>query len=180
MAKIITVPNPILRQKSHPVEGSSEAKSLIKKLKETVISKEGSVTGVGLAAVQIGIPKKVFLAYSKASRKFLGFINPKIIWYSKRVTSGIPDSKNKYEGCLSLSGKWGLVCRSKKIKITYQTETGQSQTRTFSGQIATIIQHEYDHLNGILFIDRILEQKGKIYELVKDEEGEEILKEITI
>lgn len=180
MVKIITFPNPILRKKSHPIIDNNEAESLIKKLKETVINKESAVAGVGLAAVQIGIPKKVFIAYSKASRKFLSFINPEIIWYSKRKTSGVPDSKNKYEGCLSLPGKWGQVFRYKKIKIVYQTQAGQKATRSFSGQIATIIQHEYDHLNGILFIDRILEQKGKLFELASDEEGKEYLKEIAL
>lgn len=179
MVKIITFPNPILRKKSHPIIDNNEAESLIKKLKETVINKESAVAGVGLAAVQIGIPKKVFIAYSKSSKKFLSFINPEIVWYSKRKNTGVPDSKNKYEGCLSLPGKWGLVSRSKKIKIIYQTLGGQKITRSFSDQIATIIQHEYDHLNGILFIDRILEQGGKVYELTKDKEGKEFLKEIT-
>jgi len=179
MAKIITVPNPILRKRSHPVVNNSEAKELVEKLKETVSRKEDAVAGVGLAAVQIGIPKRVFVAYSKSSKKFLSFINPEIVWYSKRKNTGVPDSKNKYEGCLSLPGKWGLVSRSKKIKIIYQTLGGQKITRSFSDQIATIIQHEYDHLDGILFVDRILEQKGKLFELASDEEGKEFLKEIT-
>lgn len=178
MAKFVTVPNPILRKKSHPIADNDEAKELVEKLKEAISRKEGAVAGVGLAAVQIGIPKRVFIAYSKSSKKFLSFINPEIVWYSKRKNTGIPDSKNKFEGCLSVPGKWGLVSRSKKIKIIYQSPGGQKMTRSFSDQIATIIQHEYDHLDGILFIDRILEQKGKLYELVSDEEGKEFLEEI--
>lgn len=178
MAKIVTVPNPILRQKSHPITDNGEAKELVKKLEEAIGRKEGAVVGVGLAAIQIGIPKRVFIAYSKSSKKFLSFINPEIVWYSKRKNTGIPDSKNKFEGCLSVPGKWGLVSRPKKIKIIYQTPEGQKMTRSFSGQTATIIQHEYDHLDGILFIDRILEQRGKLFELVSDEEGKEFLEEI--
>lgn len=180
MAKIITVPNPLLRQKSETVLINTEAKTLIKELKATLLAKEEAVTGVGLAAVQIGIPKRVFIAYSKASKKFLVFINPEIIWYSKRMTTGVPESKNRFEGCLSLPNKWALVKRAKKIKIVYQTESGQTLTRCFSNQVATIVQHEYDHLDGILFIDRALQQKNKIYELVKDEEDKECLKEVKI
>jgi len=178
MAKIITIPNPLLRQKSTAVDINAQTKALIKQLKETLVAEEGTIKGVGLAAVQIRAPKKVFLAYSKKSNKILTFINPRITWYSKSKTKGVPDSKNKYEGCLSLPNKWGIVCRAKAIKITYQSESGIIQSRKFADQIATIIQHEYDHLFGILFIDRILEQKGKIYELAKDENDKEYLKEI--
>ncbi|MGB9637302.1 MAG: peptide deformylase [Microgenomates group bacterium] len=180
MFKIITVPNPLLRQKSEPVNNLKEANKIIDELKETLVKKEGSVAGVGLAAVQIGIPKKVFLAYSKASKKFLSFINPEIIWYSKKQTNTLRDNENRFEGCLSVPNKWSVIRRARKIKVVYQTQTGQKITRTFSDQLATIIQHEYDHLNGILFIDRAIEQGAKIYELVKDEEGKEFLKEIKL
>ena len=179
MAEIITYPNPLLREKSQPIQNIQEALSLAQKLQQTILDKEGRLVGVGLSAIQIGIPKRIFLAFSKSSRKFLVFVNPQIIWYSKALTSGIPETKNKYEGCLSLPNKWAIIRRAKKIKITYQTLSGQTLTRQFSGQIATIIQHEYDHLEGILFIDRAKEQGEKIYELAKDEKGKEYLKEIN-
>jgi len=180
MAEIITYPNPLLREKSQPIQNIQEALSLAQKLQQTILDKEGRLVGVGLSAIQIGIPKRIFLAFSKSSRKFLIFVNPKIIWYSKALTSGIPETKNKYEGCLSLPNKWAIIRRAKKIKITYQTLSGQTLTRQFSGQIATIIQHEYDHLEGILFIDRAKEQGEKIYELAKDEKGKEYLKETSL
>lgn len=178
--EIITYPNPILRQKSNPITNQTQAAELAQKLYQTIIDKEGKLVGVGLSAIQIGIPAQIFLAYSKASQKMLVFINPEIIWYSKNQTSGIPDSENKYEGCLSVPNKWGIVKRAKKIKIAYQTLSGQKTTRTFSGQLATIIQHEYDHLQGILFIDRLKEQGGKLYQLSSDPEGKEILEEISL
>lgn len=152
---------------------------LAAELKKTLIEKEG-VKGVGLSAVQIGVPKKVFLAYSKPSRMFLTFINPEILWYSEEKTQGVPESKNKYEGCLSVPNYWSIIKRSSSIKIRYQTLSGKKQTRFFLGFTATIIQHEYDHLEGILFIDRALQQKSKIYQLEKDTEGKEVLKEVTI
>lgn len=180
MAKIVTIPNPILREKSKEVVVDKKILDLVKELKKTLVNEEGKTIGVGISAVQIGIPKRVFIAYSKASRNLLIFINPEIIWYGKRLTKGIPDSSNKLEGCLSVPGLWSLIKRAKTIKIKYQTISGTPQVRKFSDQVATIIQHEYDHLNGILFIDRVLEQKSKIYELKKDEEGKEELVEVKV
>lgn len=176
MSKIITIPNPVLRERSKEVSIDKKTLELVKTLEETV--KEGKeIKGVGLAAVQIGIPKRVFVAYSEASKKFLTFINPEIIWFSKRFTN---QKEQKFEGCLSLPNKWVLVKRAKDVKVKYQTESGQIQVRKFSSQLAIIIQHEFDHLNGVLIIDRALEQKEKIYELKKDEKGEEFLEEITL
>ncbi|HUW24191.1 MAG TPA: peptide deformylase [Patescibacteria group bacterium] len=175
MAKIITIPNPILREKSKPVVLDKKTLDLIKTLKKALTDEKGGVKAVGLAAVQIGAPKRVFVAYAEKNKKFLTFINPEIVWFSKRLTS---KKDQKYEGCLSLPNKWTQIKRAKEIKVKYQTETGQIQTRKFSGPIAIIAQHEYDHLEGILFTDRVMEQKAKLYELKKDEEGKEYLEEI--
>jgi peptide deformylase len=176
MVKILTIPNSILRKKSQPAVWNKKTRDLVETLKKALTNDKGGVKGVGLAAVQIGTPKRVFVAYSEKSKKFLTFINPEIIWLSKRLTS---KKDQKYEGCLSLPNKWTQIKRAKEIKVKYQTDTGQIQTRKFSGQMAIIIQHEYDHLGGILFVDRVLEQKAKLYELKTDEEGKEYLEEIT-
>lgn len=182
MIIIITVPNPLLRQKSKevnpPVGGDKKIFDLIKQLEETATKKEG-VKGVGLSAVQIGTLKRIFIAWSEKSHKFLTFINPKIVWQSKRLILGTPRA-NKLEGCLSVPGIWGLVKRHQVIKMRYQTPNGQIVTRKFRGFLGVICQHEYDHLEGILFTDRILEQKGKLYEIKKDEEGKERLEEVKL
>jgi len=177
MAKIATVPNKILRQKSKPVEVDKKTLELVRTLRETLTDKKGKPKGVGLAAVQIGIPKRVFVAFSPASRKLLVFINPKIAWRSKRQTN---KKEKRYEGCLSIPNVWAIIQRPKTIKIKYQTESGQTQTRKFTAPLATVIQHEYDHLEGILFTDRALEQKAKLYELKRDEEDKEYFEEIEI
>jgi len=177
MVSIITVPNPLLREKSKAVTVDKKTLGLVKLLKETLIDREGKMKGVGLSAIQLGIPKKVFVAHSLESQRILTFINPEILWYSKRQTN---EKNRKFEGCLSVPNKWSLIKRSKSIKIKYQTQSGQTQVRQFSDLTATVVQHEYDHLNGILFIDRALEQGAKIYELAKDEEGKEYLKEIKL
>ena len=179
MAKIITVPNPLLGKKSEPLVVGKEGQELVKQLKESLIQNEG-VKGVGLSAIQIGIAKSAFLAYSSKSKKFITFINPEIVWYSKRLTRGIPESQNKYEGCLSVPGIWAIIRRSSVIKIKYQTEKGTYQVRKFTGFTATVIQHEYDHTRGILFTQRALEQKSPLYELKKDENDKEILKELKV
>jgi len=178
MSKIITVPDPLLKVKSKKITFDQKTILLIKELRKTLITKEG-IKGVGLSAIQIGIPKQVFIAWSEKSRKFLAFINPEIVWRSKRMILGVPRA-NKLEGCLSVPGIWGLVKRHQVVKVRYQTPTGQTITRRFRGFLGVIIQHEYDHLQGILFTDRVLEQKGKLFELKKNSEGKEFLEELKI
>lgn len=180
--KIITVPDPILRQKSKPV---NKIDKKIKKLARTmaeILKKgpEGKPIGVGLSAVQIGKPIRLFVAYSKKSRKYLTFINPEIIWRSKRLTSGVPERENKFEGCLSAPGIFGLVRRSKAVKIRYLAPSGQIVIRKFDGLTGTVIQHEYDHLGGVLFTEQVLKQKGKLYKLEKDKEGKEVFVEVEL
>lgn len=177
--KIIAVPNPLLREKSERVNKiDKEILELVKQLEETATRKEGT-KGVGLSAIQVGIPKRLFIAWSEKSRKFLTFINPKIVWRSKRLLLGMSGT-NRLEGCLSIPNVWGLVKRHQVIKISYQTLSGQTLTRRFRGFLGIICQHEFDHLEGILFTDRVLEQKGKMFELKKDKEEKEHLEEITL
>lgn len=179
MANIVTLPNPILHQKSEKVSLNKETFNLVKELKETLTNKEG-IKGVGISAVQVGKLKKVFIAYSKSSKKFLTFINPEIVWKSKTLVTGVPESSNKYEGCLSVPDVWSIIKRYKIIKVRYFTENGVKQIRKFSGLTSTIIQHEFDHTEGVLFIDRALQQKSPLYEMAKNEKGKEYLKEIKL
>lgn len=182
MLKIITVPNKILTTASKPVVKIDEkVKKLVKEM-IALLSKgaKGKPLGVGLSACQVGKPLRFFIAYSKKSRRYLTFINPKIIWFSKRKILGVPERKNPYEGCLSVPGVWGKAWRSKKIKISYQNLNGTPVIRKFSGFLATVIQHEYDHLAGILFVERVLEQGAKLYKIEKGKEGKDRLLEIEM
>ena len=79
------------------------------------------------------------------------------------MTESVPEIETDYEGCLSVPGYLGKVKRHQTIKLRYQNLKGQEKESKFSGFLATVIQHEMDHLSGILFIDRVLKQKGKIY-----------------
>lgn len=168
MAKFSTVPNPILRKKSKPVKKiDQKILKLIEELKKSLIEAQ-EPPGIGLSAVQIGKPLRIFAARKNIQSEAKVYINPEIIWQSKELTDGIPKRKNKLEGCLSVPGYYGLIRRFQKIKLRWQTTKGQWQTAKFSGFQATVIQHEIDHLNGILFVDRVFEQGNKLYKLEKD------------
>lgn len=143
--------------------------------------------GVGLAAPQIGKSLKLFITKPIDKSPIQVFINPKIVSNIKYQVSSAkekPIHDNKLEGCLSLPNIWGEVKRSTTIKLQYQLLTTNqkliTRTRSFSGFLATIIQHEFDHLEGILFPKRVLEQKGKLYKSHKNEKGEDVFEEIEI
>lgn len=178
MAKIITVPNPILRKISQPVDISSKKSRRIIKEMETFLSAEKNPKGVGLSAIQIGKPLNVFCLYlpksgnpqEKESYRLTSFINPQIIKVSKNKTLGPDKNKPLLEGCLSIPDIWGPVWRHHWITIKWQDKTGTLNQTTFSAFEARIIQHEYDHLRGILFTDYSLRDRLPLYEA----EGEKL------
>lgn len=114
--------------------------------------------GVGIAAPQIGINKQIILVqrFDKAHQPFELMLNPKIIWASNLIQTG-------REGCLSIPDTMGMVDRHYALKIIYQNTTGKWIEEVVEGFTAVILQHEIDHLNGILFTDRLQEQQTKQY-----------------
>jgi len=188
--KILTVPHPLLRQKSKkvanpPAGGDKKIQKVIADLLETVKS-ASEPAGLGLSAVQIGQPVRIFVAKTKkpACRQagnFEVFINPQIIETSKENLSDVlKKEKLFFEGCLSVPQIYGFVERPYQIKLEWQDEKGAKHTREFTNKSSICLQHEFDHLEGILFIDRLLKQKGKIYELQKDKKGKEVFEEIEL
>jgi peptide deformylase len=176
--KIITTPNQILNQKALEVKKiDKKVLQIIKEMEETLLKTENP-KGVGLAAPQIGISWRIFLVKPYQKSEIKVFINPKIIWQSPEMTDGVPGKKSKLEGCLSIPGVWGVVQRPKSIKLSYVNPEGKKRTQKFSGFLATIIQHEMDHLEGQLFSLRVLEQKGKFYKVVKSQQDDERLEEL--
>ncbi|MFH0864301.1 MAG: peptide deformylase [Candidatus Gottesmanbacteria bacterium] len=177
---IVTTPNSVLIQPSQPV-GKIDKKILdsIEEMKKTLLSAD-KPKGVGLAAPQIGKPLRIFITKPFPKSEITIFINPEIIWQAKEMTNGVPERDNKLEGCLSIPKIWGIVKRSISLKLKYQTPDTKIHTKVFSGFMATIIQHEMDHLDGRLFSSRVLEQKGKFYKTTKDEDGKEILEEYKL
>ncbi|MBI2020781.1 peptide deformylase [Candidatus Daviesbacteria bacterium] len=111
---------------------------------------------------------------AKDGGRFIKVINPKILSFGKRT-------KRYFEGCLSTPNIWGEVKRYTTIKVSYRDKEGKTITATLRGIPAWIFQHEIDHLNGTLFQDRVLEQKGKFYKFTgKDKAGADIFEEITL
>lgn len=184
---ITKVPNPVLFQKAKTVDPTDKrVKKVIKELKDTLI-KTRNPKGVGLAAPQIGVSLRIFVTRAKEREPIRTFLNPEITWVSEEVSeiqrvkiTDHPKDDKKLEGCLSIDNIWGHLQRPSKIKLKYTNEDGQTREEAFSGFLATIIQHETDHLEGILFTKRVLEQKEKLYQIEEDEEGEEKLVEIKV
>ncbi len=143
--KIRTYPDPVLKKKSEPLTqfGPPEQK-LFNDMIETMYVEDG----VGLAAPQIGVSKRVLIACPtiKKGEEYV-IVNPEILESSGREAGP--------EGCLSLPGITGEVTRAKKIKLRWQDRTGGVQTAEIKDFFARIVQHEMDHLDGILLIDRV-------------------------
>jgi peptide deformylase len=154
--KILTEPDPFLRQKSTNVEEvNDEIRILMNDMLETMYH----APGIGLAAIQVGIPKRVIvidLSRAEEEKKPLYFINPEIITNS--------DNNAAYEeGCLSVPGQFAEISRPDKCKVKYLDYNGNAKILEAQGLLATCLQHEIDHLEGILFIDYLSKlKKGMI------------------
>ena len=149
--KILTEPDPFLRQISHEVE---KVDNIIRKLMDDMLDTMYAAPGIGLAAIQIGVPKRVIVMdLSKdEEKKPLYFVNPKLIVKSK-------NNSTYEEGCLSVPGQFAEVDRPDQCHISYLDYNGQKKELEAKGLLATCIQHEMDHLEGILFIDYLSKLK---------------------
>lgn len=171
--KIIDVKNPLLRAKAKPVKKiDKKIHDLVRDMQETLLSQKDP-EGVGLAAPQVGKSLRLFLI--NYGRENLVIINPEILdidtekTNSKYSSSSSRKKNSVLEGCLSLPHYYGPIKRSKRLTLKYMNLEGNIITREFKDFLAHIIQHEVDHLNGILFIDKILEQKTPLYKFDGDQ-----------
>ena len=150
--KIIIEPDTILRKKSETLEKvDNELKILMDDMLETMYA----APGIGLAAVQVGVLKRVIvidISKDKEKKNPLFLINPKIVSKSNKTST-------YEEGCLSLPGYFAEIERPAECKIEYLDYEGKKSEMEANGLLATCIQHEVDHLNGILFIDYLSKLK---------------------
>ena len=150
--EIVIEPDPILRKKSETLEKvDDELRGLLDDMLETMYS----APGIGLAAVQVGILKRLIvidISKDKDKKNPLFLINPEII--SKSKTSSIYE-----EGCLSLPGHYAEIERPAECHIKYIDYIGNKKEIKAKGLLSTCIQHEVDHLNGVLFIDYLSKLK---------------------
>ena len=152
---ILTEPNTLLRQVSQPVEQVGEPeKELMNDMLETMYA----ANGIGLAAIQIGVPKRIIVMdLSKEENKKLPmyFVNP--------IITKKNDEKITYEeGCLSVPNQFAEIDRPSKCEVEYLDFNGNKQNLQAEGLLATCIQHEIDHLEGILFIDYLSKLKREM------------------
>lgn len=169
---VVQAPNQKLRVKTKPIKKITPE---ILKLADEMIRLTKSFQdpeGVGLASTQIGRDEQMFIAKTKTG--FEVFFNPKILSAGK-VT------KEFFEGCLSIPKFWGELKRPTAITVSYMDINGKNITKKLSGTLAWIFQHEVDHLNGTLFVDLVLSQKGRMYKVTgKDKTGADIFEEMKI
>jgi len=149
---IIILPDKRLRQKSEPVKAvDAEVRALVDDMFETMYK----APGVGLAAIQIGVPRRIVTvdtAKKDEPKTPQVFINPEIVWRS--------EEKNSYEeGCLSIPEYYEEVERPSEVKVRFMDLDGKTQEVAANGLLATVLQHEIDHTNGVLFIDHISKLK---------------------
>ncbi len=159
--EIISVPDPRLKTISHPIEKvTDETRALMDDMLETMYA----ANGIGLAAIQIGVPERIIVMdlspsedaeendrydlsdYAAEGVRF--FVNPEITWTSE-------ETSNYTEGCLSVPGFYDDVERPKQCRVTFLDYDGVAQEIMCDGLLATCIQHEMDHLNGIVFLDHL-------------------------
>ena len=150
--KILTEPDPILRKKCNPIASVDDnLRKLLKNMLETMYK----APGIGLAAIQIGILKRaVVIDISKEEEKKdpLFLINPEIIYRSNETST-------YEEGCLSLPGQYAEIERPSKCHLRYIDFEGKARELKAEGLLSTCVQHEVDHLDGILFIDYLSKLK---------------------
>ncbi len=138
----------VLRTVAEPVERVDDAiLQLAAEMRETMKAEKG----VGLAAPQVGVSKRIILATIDEVVTLM--VNPEILSFSA-------ETEICEEGCLSLPGEWGNVSRAKRIKLKYLNEDGEQVQTELVGLNARVVQHEIDHLNGVLFVDRLVTKSG--------------------
>lgn len=148
---IYVAPHPVLKKIAEPVTDGVTGD--LRRLMDDMLETMYATSGIGLAAPQVGVSKRVLVMDieqpeegGRGNPRF--FINPEITWSS--------DEQNTYnEGCLSLPGQYAEIERPEKIRVSFLDYDGKKQEIEADGLLATCLQHEMDHLNGILFVDHL-------------------------
>ena len=152
LREILTEPNELLRKKSLTVEKVDKD---LQKLMDDMLETMYAAPGIGLAAIQVGVPKRVIvldLASKDETKNPMYFVNPEIVDKSKNNTI-------YEEGCLSVPGQFAEIERPDRCHIKYLDYYGKEKEIEAKGMLATCVQHEIDHLEGILFIDYLSKLK---------------------
>lgn len=144
---ILTDPNEQLRTVAEVVDVSDIASPEFQQLLDDMVETMNSANGIGIAGVQVGASKRVFIGLLNGEAHV--FINPEIVKKSFR-------KMNSEEGCLSIPSVWGIVRRHRQITVKYLDRVGKKQKRKMKGLEGIVVQHETDHLDGVLFTDKVI------------------------
>jgi len=146
---VLTLGNELLRQRAAPVENLKENLPQWKETADAMLETLRAQKGIGLAGPQVGLMRRVFVTDVEGDGPRV-FLNPSIVETSQ-------ETSKFEEGCLSIPDAWADVIRAKKVRVQAWNEKGRSFTLEAVGLLARVILHEYDHLEGVLFIDRLPE-----------------------
>lgn len=162
--KVEKVPSRVLTSVAKPVKAfDGRLLKLISDMEDTLRAAHDP-EGVGLAAPQVGVSLALFITRPDKRAKMRAYANPQIVKMegeSEQMKSG---PKTTLEGCLSVDKIWSPLSRPQKVLLSYQAPDGKRHEEWFEGFKAVIVQHEVDHLNGILFTARAMEQHAKLFE----------------
>lgn len=153
--KILQLPNPILRQKSLEIQVVDEN---IRKTLDDMLETMYDANGVGLAAPQVGLLQRMLvidIAAKEEEKQPIKMVNPRMVWHSEEI-------QTCSEGCLSIPNQFAPVERFLSVRIEYLDENGQPQTLIANDFLAVAVQHEMDHLDGVIFIDHISPLRRKM------------------
>ncbi|MDX1738644.1 MAG: peptide deformylase [Alphaproteobacteria bacterium] len=153
--EILVAPHPVLKKKALPVE---EVNDEIRQLLDDMLDTMYDAPGIGLAAPQIGVSKRVIvmdIGDEETGRSPMKMVNPEVVWESEDLAS-------YDEGCLSFPEQYASVDRPAEVKISYLDETGKACEIAADGLLATCVQHEIDHLDGITFVDHLSSLKRNV------------------
>lgn len=173
-AKLLSIAEigaPIIRKQAKEVTkiASMEVQTLI----DDMIATVKDVDGVGIAAPQVYMSLKAFILASYPNPRYPNApkMKPKAI-INPRITKFSPEKEKDYEGCLSIPGIRGFVPRSTLVEAEYTTRDGKKEKKVFHGFVARIFQHEYDHIQGVVYLDRLESTK----DIISEKEFRKLLK----
>ncbi len=145
--------NPILRQKAGLIKDPADP--IISQLIQDMIATCRASRGVGLAAPQVGHSVQLFILDMGYDHEKQAENEPAVSIINPRILKRSPKKEKDWEGCLSIPGIRGLVPRSTQIEVAFLNETGQAIQATLDGFLARVFQHEFDHLEGIIYLDHM-------------------------
>ncbi len=154
LRQIAQLGQPVLREQTRAIVNPRDP--AIQALIDDMLATVADANGVGIAAPQVYEPLSLFIVASRPNPRYphapemeaTAMLNPELLWASTETEAG-------WEGCLSVPGIRGLVRRNHRIRIRYLTRTGEVREEEYEGFLARVFQHEFDHINGLVFLDRV-------------------------